>query len=134
MTATMTYRIHCPTVFGSVWLFTGPSYQVGVQWGWEPRGAGGGAGRPGGGIQHVESGAGGAGSHHSAGERGPRHLGEHGAAGHGGSSTARLTADRRADSLQWVHPAQVAALLAHLASDAGAQVTGAAIPLYGRPV
>src|ERR1039457_181104 len=37
MTATITYRIHCPTVFGSVWLFTGPSYQVGVQWGWEDR-------------------------------------------------------------------------------------------------
>jgi NAD(P)-dependent dehydrogenase (short-subunit alcohol dehydrogenase family) len=33
--------------------------------------------------------------------------------------------------LQWVQPAQVAALLVHLASDAGAQVTGAAIPIYG---
>jgi hypothetical protein len=37
MTATITYRIHCPTVFGSVWLFTGSSYQVGGQGGWEPQ-------------------------------------------------------------------------------------------------
>jgi NAD(P)-dependent dehydrogenase (short-subunit alcohol dehydrogenase family) len=32
---------------------------------------------------------------------------------------------------QWVQPAQVAALLVYLASDAAAQITGAAIPLYG---
>jgi NAD(P)-dependent dehydrogenase (short-subunit alcohol dehydrogenase family) len=32
---------------------------------------------------------------------------------------------------QWVHPSQVAALLVHLASDAAAQITGAAIPIYG---
>ena len=38
------------------------------------------------------------------------------------------------DPLQWVQPAQVAALLVHLASDAGAQVTGAAIPIYGSQV
>ena len=31
-----------------------------------------------------------------------------------------------------VRPAQVAALLLHLASDAGAQITGAAIPVYGK--
>src|SRR6185369_15917381 len=31
----------------------------------------------------------------------------------------------------WVEPAQVAAMLVHLASDEGAQITGAAIPIYG---
>jgi NAD(P)-dependent dehydrogenase (short-subunit alcohol dehydrogenase family) len=35
---------------------------------------------------------------------------------------------------QLVQPAQVAAMLVHLASDAGAQVTGAAIPVYGNQV
>jgi NAD(P)-dependent dehydrogenase (short-subunit alcohol dehydrogenase family) len=44
---------------------------------------------------------------------------------------ANRAADPKADPLQWVQPAQVAALLVHLASDAGAQVTGAAIPIYG---
>jgi NAD(P)-dependent dehydrogenase (short-subunit alcohol dehydrogenase family) len=39
--------------------------------------------------------------------------------------------DPKADSSKWVQPGQVAALLVHLASDAGAQVTGAAIPVYG---
>jgi NAD(P)-dependent dehydrogenase (short-subunit alcohol dehydrogenase family) len=43
-------------------------------------------------------------------------------------------ADPKADPTLWVQPAQVAALLVHLASDAGAQVTGAAIPIYGRQV
>ena len=42
--------------------------------------------------------------------------------------------DPKADRSQWVQPAQVAALLLHLASDAGAQVTGAAIPVYGKQV
>ena len=41
----------------------------------------------------------------------------------------RAAADPKADPLQWVQPTQVAALLLHLASDAGAQVTGAAIPI-----
>ncbi|MBZ5621116.1 MAG: SDR family NAD(P)-dependent oxidoreductase [Acidobacteriia bacterium] len=42
--------------------------------------------------------------------------------------------DPSADRSQWVDPAQVAALLVHLASDAGAQITGAALPVYGRQV
>lgn len=40
--------------------------------------------------------------------------------------------DPKADRSLWVQPAQVAALLVYLASDAGAEVTGAAIPIYGR--
>src|ERR1022692_454188 len=47
---------------------------------------------------------------------------------------ANRAADPQADPLQWVQPAQVAALLVHLASDAGAQVTGAAIPICGGQV
>jgi NAD(P)-dependent dehydrogenase (short-subunit alcohol dehydrogenase family) len=39
--------------------------------------------------------------------------------------------DPKADTSRWVQPAQVAALLVHLAGDAGAEVTGAAIPVYG---
>jgi NAD(P)-dependent dehydrogenase (short-subunit alcohol dehydrogenase family) len=42
--------------------------------------------------------------------------------------------DPRADGSKWVQPSQVAALLVHLASDAGAQITGAAIPIYGTQV
>ena len=40
--------------------------------------------------------------------------------------------DPNVDTSQWVEPAQVAALLVYLASDVGAQITGAAIPVYGR--
>jgi NAD(P)-dependent dehydrogenase (short-subunit alcohol dehydrogenase family) len=40
----------------------------------------------------------------------------------------------KSDGSQWVQPSQVAALLVHLASEAGAQITGAAIPVYGRQV
>ena len=47
---------------------------------------------------------------------------------------ANRAADPKADPSQWVQPAQVAALLVHLASDAGGQVTGAAIPIFGRQV
>jgi NAD(P)-dependent dehydrogenase (short-subunit alcohol dehydrogenase family) len=47
---------------------------------------------------------------------------------------ANRAADPKADPVQWVHPAQVTALLVHLASDAGSQVTSAAIPIYGRQV
>ena len=39
-----------------------------------------------------------------------------------------------ADGSQWVQPSQVAAILLHLASDDGAQITGAAIPVYGKQV
>src|SRR6267154_2256980 len=37
-----------------------------------------------------------------------------------------------ADASQWVQPASVASLIVWLASDAGKDVTGAAIPVYGR--
>jgi NAD(P)-dependent dehydrogenase (short-subunit alcohol dehydrogenase family) len=40
--------------------------------------------------------------------------------------------DTKADGSQWVQPSQVAAILLHLASDAGGQITGAAIPIYGK--
>jgi NAD(P)-dependent dehydrogenase (short-subunit alcohol dehydrogenase family) len=40
--------------------------------------------------------------------------------------------DPKADGSQWVQPSQVASILVHLASDAGAQITGAAIPIYGK--
>jgi NAD(P)-dependent dehydrogenase (short-subunit alcohol dehydrogenase family) len=40
--------------------------------------------------------------------------------------------DPNADGSQWVQPSQVASILVHLASDAGAQITGAAIPIYGK--
>jgi NAD(P)-dependent dehydrogenase (short-subunit alcohol dehydrogenase family) len=39
-----------------------------------------------------------------------------------------------ADRSQWVDTTQVAALLVYLASDAAAQITGAAIPVYGRQI
>src|SRR6516162_2544698 len=38
----------------------------------------------------------------------------------------------KADDSQWVQPSQVAAILLHLASDAGGQITGASIPIYGK--
>ncbi len=47
---------------------------------------------------------------------------------------ANRAADSGADRSQWVQPSQVASLLVHLASDDGAQITGAAIPVYGRQV
>lgn len=37
-------------------------------------------------------------------------------------------------SPEFVHPAQVAGMIVHLASDGAAQVTGAAIPIYGNQV
>jgi NAD(P)-dependent dehydrogenase (short-subunit alcohol dehydrogenase family) len=45
---------------------------------------------------------------------------------------ANRNADPNADFSQWVQPAQVAGLLLYLASDAAAQVSGAAVPIYGR--
>jgi NAD(P)-dependent dehydrogenase (short-subunit alcohol dehydrogenase family) len=41
-------------------------------------------------------------------------------------------ADPAADWSQWVEPSQIAALLVHLASDAASQITGAALPVYGK--
>jgi len=37
-----------------------------------------------------------------------------------------------ADTSQWVQPSSVASLIVWLAGDAGRDVTGAAIPVYGR--
>ncbi len=45
---------------------------------------------------------------------------------------ANRAAEPNADFARWVQPAQVAALLVHLASEAASQITGAAIPVYGR--
>ena len=45
---------------------------------------------------------------------------------------ANRAADPQANFSKWVDPAQVAAMLLHLASDAAAQVNGAVIPVYGR--
>jgi len=42
--------------------------------------------------------------------------------------------DPSADRSTWVQPAQVAAMLVHLAGDQASQITGAAIPVYGAQV
>jgi hypothetical protein len=47
---------------------------------------------------------------------------------------ANRSAMPKADFSHWVQPSQVASLLVHLASDAGAQISGAAIPIYGSEV
>jgi len=44
---------------------------------------------------------------------------------------ANRTAISDANASRWVQPSQVAALLVYLASDVAAEVTGAAIPIYG---
>lgn len=45
---------------------------------------------------------------------------------------ANRASDPGADFSKWVCPSQVAKLLVHLVSDDGAQISGAAIPVFGR--
>jgi NAD(P)-dependent dehydrogenase (short-subunit alcohol dehydrogenase family) len=47
-------------------------------------------------------------------------------------TTANRAAMPRADFTRWVRPEAIAAVLAFLASDAAASITGALIPIYGR--
>lgn len=44
---------------------------------------------------------------------------------------ANRAADPTADPAKWVQPEQIADLLVHLASDRGAQISGAVIPVFG---
>jgi NAD(P)-dependent dehydrogenase (short-subunit alcohol dehydrogenase family) len=44
---------------------------------------------------------------------------------------ANRAAMPNADFSKWIPPAQIASLLVHLASDQGASISGAAIPIYG---
>jgi NAD(P)-dependent dehydrogenase (short-subunit alcohol dehydrogenase family) len=44
---------------------------------------------------------------------------------------ANRAADPNADFSKWVDPAQVAAMLVHLASNASSHISGAVIPIYG---
>jgi NAD(P)-dependent dehydrogenase (short-subunit alcohol dehydrogenase family) len=44
---------------------------------------------------------------------------------------ANRTAMPKADPSKWVRPAQVAAMLVHLASDDASEISGAAIPILG---
>jgi NAD(P)-dependent dehydrogenase (short-subunit alcohol dehydrogenase family) len=46
-------------------------------------------------------------------------------------TAANRSAMPKADTSQWVQPASIASLIIWLASDAGKDVTGAAIPVYG---
>lgn len=46
-------------------------------------------------------------------------------------TAANRAAMPEVDVRTWVHPAQVAALLVHLASDMASDITGAVIPVYG---
>jgi NAD(P)-dependent dehydrogenase (short-subunit alcohol dehydrogenase family) len=48
------------------------------------------------------------------------------------NTNANRKANPGADPSKWVQPERVAALVAFLASPAGAQITGAAIPIYGQ--
>jgi len=48
------------------------------------------------------------------------------------STEANRKADPHADHSRWVPPEDVARLAVFLVSDAAAQITGAAIPVYGR--
>jgi NAD(P)-dependent dehydrogenase (short-subunit alcohol dehydrogenase family) len=47
---------------------------------------------------------------------------------------ANRAGDPQADFSKWIQPAQVAALLLHLASDAASQINGAVVPVYGQDV
>ena len=46
-------------------------------------------------------------------------------------TTGNRVSDPQGDHSKWISPARIAALAVFLASDAGAQITGAAIPVYG---
>jgi NAD(P)-dependent dehydrogenase (short-subunit alcohol dehydrogenase family) len=48
------------------------------------------------------------------------------------NTEANRKADTTSDQSRWIQPQQVADLILFLASDAAAQLTGAAIPVYGR--
>jgi NAD(P)-dependent dehydrogenase (short-subunit alcohol dehydrogenase family) len=48
------------------------------------------------------------------------------------NTEANRKADPGADASRWVAPERVAAIAVFLASDAAAEITGAAIPVYGR--
>jgi NAD(P)-dependent dehydrogenase (short-subunit alcohol dehydrogenase family) len=48
------------------------------------------------------------------------------------ATEANRKADSTADQSKWIQPQRVAALAAFLVSDAAAQITGAAIPVYGQ--
>jgi len=50
------------------------------------------------------------------------------------NTPANRKANPGADPAKWIQPERVAALVAFLASSAGAQITGAAIPVYGQEV
>lgn len=50
------------------------------------------------------------------------------------NTPANRGANPGADPAKWVQPERVAALVAFLASPAGAQITGAAIPVYGQEI
>jgi NAD(P)-dependent dehydrogenase (short-subunit alcohol dehydrogenase family) len=47
-------------------------------------------------------------------------------------TAANRTAMPKADASQWVQPSAIASLIVWLASDSASDVTGAAIPVYGR--
>ena len=48
------------------------------------------------------------------------------------NTEANRNADPKADPSKWVQPERVAALAVFLASGSGAQINGAAIPVYGQ--
>ena len=48
------------------------------------------------------------------------------------NTVANRKADPKADFSRWIPPKDVADLVVFLTSNAAAQITGAAIPIYGR--